>query len=67
MAPTTVLGVFVGSIVLAVASFWLHGRLARGGTGRPGPASMAAFVFGWLCVLAAAMTGLFLATLVFGG
>ena len=67
MGPTTVLGVFLGSVLLAIGSFWLHGWLARGGTGRPGPASMAAFVFGWLCVLTAAMTGLFLASLARGG
>jgi hypothetical protein len=42
-----IIGVFVGSVILTVLSFWLHGRLA-GAHGRPGPASMAAFVLGWL-------------------
>jgi hypothetical protein len=51
--------VFIGSVGLTVLSFWLHARLA-GAAGRPGPASMAAFVLGWLCALTALLTGGFL-------
>lgn len=50
---------FVGSLVVTVVSFWLHVRLA-GSVGRPGPASMAAFVLGWMGVLTALCTGGFL-------
>jgi hypothetical protein len=53
---------FGSSAVLTIVSFWLHARLA--GTGeRVGPLSMAAFVFGWLCVLTALLTGAFLLTM----
>ena len=51
--------VFGASVVLTVGSFWLHGRLA-GTAGRPGAASMLAFVLGWLCALTALLTGAFL-------
>jgi hypothetical protein len=48
-----------------VVAFIGHGRLA--GTGeRAGCASMVAFVIGWLAVLLAAITGLFLLTTGFG-
>jgi hypothetical protein len=50
---------FVLACILAVAAFFAHGRLA--GTGeRPGCISMVAFVIGWLAVLLALITGLFL-------
>ena len=55
----TIATIFFGSLVFTVASFWLHGRLA-GTAGRPGPASMAAFVVGWLSILTALCTGGFL-------
>ena len=53
--------VFGASIVMTVVSFWLHGRLA-GTAGRPGAASMLAFVLGWLGALTALLTGAFLLT-----
>ncbi len=52
--------VFAGSLVLAVASFWAHRAWAGSGE-RAGFVSMMAFVFGWLCVLTALLTGGFLA------
>ena len=51
--------VFGAPAVLAVVSFWLHGRLA-GTAGRPGAASMLAFVLGWLSALTAILTGVLL-------
>ena len=51
--------IFGASVVLTVVSFWLHGRLA-GTAGRPGAASMLAFVLGWLSALTALLTGAFL-------
>ena len=51
--------VFGASVVMTVISFWLHGRLA-GTAGRPGAASMLAFVLGWLSALTALLTGAFL-------
>jgi hypothetical protein len=51
--------VFGASVVFSVVSFWLHGRLA-GTAGRPGVASMLAFVLGWLSALTALLTGAFL-------
>lgn len=51
--------VFIGSFVLCIVSFWLHGRLAGPGE-RPGPVSMLAFVVGWLAALTALLTGGFL-------
>jgi hypothetical protein len=51
--------VFGGAVALTIIAFWLHRRLA--GTGeRVGPASMAAFVLGWLGALTALLTGGFL-------
>ena len=50
---------FGASAVVTAVSFWLHGRLA-GSEGRPGAASMTAFVLGWLSVLTALLTGVFL-------
>ncbi len=55
----TIAAIFGASAVLTALSFWLHGRLA-GPEGRPGAASMGAFVLGWLSVLAALITGAFL-------
>ena len=51
--------VFGGSAVLAIVAFWLHRRLA-GSAGRPGGASMAAFVLAWLGAMTALLTGAFL-------
>jgi hypothetical protein len=51
--------VFGISVVLTVVAFWLHRRLA-GSAGRPGGASMAAFVLAWLGALMALLTGAFL-------
>lgn len=53
--------VFGGSAILTVVAFWLHRRLAGAGE-RPGGASMAAFVLGWLSALTALLTGAFLLT-----
>ncbi len=66
MDTLTIAAVFAGSVVLAIAAVWLHQRLA-GDTGRPGAASMVAFVVGWLAVLTALFTGLFLVTVLVGG
>lgn len=49
----------IGACVLAVVAFVAHGRLAGSGE-RPGCVSMVAFVIGWLAVLLAVVTGLFL-------
>ena len=59
MDTQTIGTIFGGSAVVTVVSFWLHGRLA-GTEGRPGAASMMAFVVGWLSVLTAVLTGTFL-------
>jgi hypothetical protein len=59
MDAQTIGMVFGGSTVLTVVLFWLHARLA-GTEGRPGAASMLAFVLGWLGTLTALITGLFL-------
>ncbi len=65
MDTTGIALLFFGSAALAALAFWAHGRLA-GDAGRPGARSMAAFVLGWLAALTAGVTGLFLATLLFG-
>jgi hypothetical protein len=50
---------------VAVVAFVAHRRLA--GTGeRPGLVSMIAFVIGWLAVLLALITGLFLVSVLAG-
>ncbi|MGE3272478.1 MAG: hypothetical protein AB7P40_27280 [Chloroflexota bacterium] len=54
-----ILTVFVGGIIMIVVSFWLHHKLA-GSEGRPGLASMLAFVLGWLSVMTTLITGIFL-------
>jgi hypothetical protein len=59
MDTQTIGTIFGASAAATVVSFWLHGRLA-GAEGRPGPASMIAFVLGWLSVLTALLTGVFL-------
>jgi hypothetical protein len=59
MSIQTIGTIFFASAVLTIVSFWLHGRLA-GTEGRPGAASMGAFVLGWLSVLTALLTGAFL-------
>jgi hypothetical protein len=51
--------IFGTSAVLTILAFWLHRRFA-GSAGRPGGASMAAFVLGWLTALTALLTGSFL-------
>jgi hypothetical protein len=52
---------FVAACVVAILAFVAHRKLA--GTGeRPGCISMIAFVVGWLAVLLAAITGIFLAS-----
>jgi len=61
----TIVFVFVGSAILTLICFWLHRRLAGSGEW-PGPASMAAFVLGWLSVLTALLTGVFLLVLSLG-
>ena len=59
MDTQTIGTIFGASAVVTVVSFWLHGHLA-GSEGRPGAASMIAFVLGWLSVLTALLTGTFL-------
>jgi hypothetical protein len=60
LMDTQTIGTLCGTtVVLTIVAFWLHGRLA-GTTGRPGLASMLAFVFGWLSALTALLTGAFL-------
>jgi hypothetical protein len=49
-----------GACLLALVAFVAHRRLAGSGD-RPGCVSMGAFVVGWLAVLTALVTGLFLA------
>lgn len=58
--------VFGGSAVLTLVAFWLHRRRA-GSEGRPGAASMLAFVLGWLSALTALLTGAFLLLVAAGG
>ena len=59
MDTRTITGLFFAASVLAVAAFAAHRRLA--GTGeRAGCLSMLAFVVGWLAVVTAVMTGVFL-------
>src|SRR5262249_18351627 len=58
-----IVGVFVGAVLATFGCFWLHTRFA--GTGEHvGPFSMAAFVLGWLCVITAVVTGMFLLVVV---
>jgi hypothetical protein len=62
MDTRAIVSTFVVACVAAVAAFWAHGRLAGSGE-RPGLISMLAFVIGWLAVLLAIITGVFLAGL----
>jgi hypothetical protein len=63
MDTQAIVATFVGACAAAVVAFVAHGRLA--GTGeRAGCLSMIAFVLGWLAVVLAAITGLFLVSLV---
>jgi len=55
-----IISAFVGACIVAVLAFMAHGRLAGPGE-RPGLVSMLAFVVGWLAVLLALITGVFLA------
>ncbi|MCC6179650.1 MAG: hypothetical protein IT305_30435 [Chloroflexi bacterium] len=55
----TIRTVFGAAVVLTIASFWLHRRLA-GVNEFPGGASMAAFVAGWLSGITVFLTGAFL-------
>ncbi|MBV9545204.1 MAG: hypothetical protein JOY61_12610 [Chloroflexi bacterium] len=59
MQTPAILGTFAGAFIVAVVAFVAHARLAGSGE-RPGCMSMMAFVIGWLAVLTAAITGLFL-------
>jgi hypothetical protein len=62
MDTWTIVSLCVAACVTAVAAFVAHGRLA--GTGeRAGCSSMVAFVIGWLAVLTALITGVFLLSL----
>jgi len=65
MDTQTIGMVFGGSALLTVVAFWLHRQLA-GVAGRPGAASMAAFVLGWLGALTALLTGAFLLVVALG-
>jgi hypothetical protein len=63
MDTQAIIGTFLGACAAAVIAFAAHRRLA--GTGeRAGCVSMIAFVIGWVAVLLAAITGLFLASLI---
>jgi hypothetical protein len=55
-----IVSTFVMSCAVAVAAFIAHRKLAGSGE-RPGCISMLAFVVGWLAVLLAVITGIFLA------
>ncbi len=62
MDTRAIVTMFLVSCVVAIAGFVAHGRLASTGQ-RPGLMSMIAYVIGWMAVLLAAITGLFLASL----
>jgi hypothetical protein len=62
MDTRAIVSTFVVACVAAIAAFYAHGRLAGPGE-RPGLISMLAFVIGWLAILLAIITGLFLASL----
>ena len=53
------LAVCLGSLALAIAAFIAHRRLAGEGE-RAGVTAMLVFVFGWLALILALVTGLFL-------
>jgi hypothetical protein len=60
MGTQAIIGAFVGACLVAVLAFMAHSRLAGPGE-RPGLVSMLAFVVGWLAILLALITGVFLA------
>jgi hypothetical protein len=62
MDTRAIVTTFLVACVAAVAAFIAHGRLAGPGE-RPGLISMLFFVVGWLAVLLAVITGIFLAGL----
>ena len=62
MDTRAIIMTFLVSCAVAVSGFVAHGRLA-GTAERPGFVSMMAFVIGWMGVLLAVITGLFLASL----
>ena len=63
MDTRAIIATFLVACAVAVGGFVAHGRLA-GNAGRPGFVSMLAFVVGWMGVLLAIITGLFLGSLV---
>ena len=65
MSTGAIVLTFLGSIALMVLSLWGHRRLA-GDLGRPGCASMGAFVLSWVFGIAAALTGVFLLLVLVG-
>ncbi len=56
---TAILSTCLASSLLTLVAFAAHGRLAGSGE-RPGCLSMIAFVMGWLALLTAILTGVFL-------
>ena len=61
MGTQVLVATCLGACAVALVAFVAHRRLA--GTGEhPGCVAMIAFVIGWLAVLLAAITGLFLLT-----
>jgi len=59
MDTRAIVTTFVLACIAAAAAFYAHVRLAGEGE-RPGLISMILFVIGWLAVLLALITGLFL-------
>jgi hypothetical protein len=59
MRTQAIVATCLGACVVALVAFVAHRRLA-GTREHPGCASMIAFVIGWLAVLLAVITGLFL-------
>jgi hypothetical protein len=66
MQPGAIVGVCLGSLVVALLAFMAHHRLARGRE-RAGLLSMLAYVLGVVAVLTALITGGFLLSLLFSG
>ena len=62
MDARAIVTTFLVACAVAIAGLVAHRRLA-GPAGRPGLVSMLAFVVGWVGVLLAVITGLFLASL----
>jgi cytochrome c oxidase assembly factor CtaG len=61
MDTRAIVSTFAVACVVAVLAFIAHRRLAGSGE-RPGLVSMIAFVIGWLALLLALITGVFLAS-----